>query len=195
MSYSVVARVVAIEPHPNPEITRLELVRLNCVNDYNETDAVLVTGKHYRVGQLGIWVRPGAWIPGWLAMELWLVGKKRSNSWFEVREIEIRGTASPGLFCGQVYMKDGSAESEQRFVEAISHGGKQLPEESPDWISWPYWRPEWKTGDVLDDYLGIVSTRPSSSVAEHLLVKQEVAGEADHGEARPSGSIPATGST
>ena len=172
-SLAVVGKVIDIRPHLDPEVTRLEVLSVAFRKNPDKSEQVidLVTGKHYRVGQLGIWVRPGAWIPGWLAMELWLVGKKRSKSWFEVRSINIRGVESPGLFCGQIYMKDGSDASAIRYAELEAHGGVV----GEGWIHWPYWRIEWQLGDVLDDYLGVVPTCPRSSVEEQRLVKPEVA--------------------
>lgn len=190
---ALVAQVIDIRPHSDPEVTRLETLTiafgknpdksLQCID--------LVTGKHYRKGQFGIWVQPGAWIPGWLAMELWLVGKKRSNTWFEVRSIEIRGQQSPGLFCGAVYMKDGSEASETRYNEARASGGVQTDE----WITWPYWRDYWKVGDDLTDYLGVVSTCPRSSEAEQRLLKPEVTVSQGIGTAQAAlSAIPVAGS-
>lgn len=146
MSFAVVRRIVAIEPHPDPERTRIEVIEL-------DDGTKLVTGKHYRAGLLGIHLKPGCLIPGWLAEQLWLVGKKRAKEWFEVRSITIVGVESPGLFCGAEYLKDASIESEWRYRDLESQGGRQLEE---GWITWPAWRESWHPGIELDAYLGVV---------------------------------------
>ena len=193
-TFAVVERLRAIEPHPDPRIERLEIVELT-------SGVRLVTGKHYRAGDLGIYIRPGALIPGWLAEQLWLVGRKRAHAWFEVREIPIGlgdgiKVNSPGLWCGQFYKHDTSAESLEHFADMAAAGGVVgMRGEQEGWISWPYWRLEWREGFTLDGHLGIVEaiepehvirhnpaftarvrqTRPRSSVEEHRLVKPEVA--------------------
>ena len=167
---SVVARITKITPHPDPEVTRLELISVSSFDGPFGSARPpgwpriqLVTGKHYRVGDLGVWIRPGAWIPGWLAHDLWLVGKKRAGKeWFEVREIAIKGVPSPGLWCGQFYMNDGSQESIERFREYggdnDAHGAR-----GPNWVSWPYWQKQWQPGDVLDSYLGVLDFNPRAA--------------------------------
>ena len=152
MSLAVVGRITDIQPHPNAD--RLEIISF----DYGRGqlyDPVLpdiqslVTGKHYRVGDLGVWLKPGAWIPGWLAHDLWLVGKERAQEPFEVREMPLRGVNSPGLWCGQWYRKDSSKESRLRWDD-YQRGGGRIVE---GWIEWARWNPEWRVGDAVDDAL------------------------------------------
>ncbi len=221
-TFAVVERIRAIAPHPDPRIERLEIVELT-------SGVRLVTGKHYRAGDLGIYIRPGALIPGWLAEQLWLVGRKRAHAWFEVREIPI-GLAdgvkvnSPGLWCGQLYKHDTSTESLEHFGDMAAAGGVVGTRgDQEGWISWPYWRLEWREGFTLDGHLGIVEaeeqprgtrhdsrftarSRPRSSVEERRLVKPEVAakttevvgpalrGLADASAVEASGATPAVGS-
>lgn len=142
MSLSVVARIIAIEPHPNPEITRIEIVRITQRSEtrtaprvpFEPPQATLVTGKHYEVGQLGVWIRPGAWMAGWLAEDLWQGGKK---SWFHVEERDYFGVKSPGLFAGETFRK-----APDRPIEP-----------------WKYWQSRWEVGDEIDDYLGLLNDK------------------------------------
>lgn len=152
MSLATVVFIDAIRSHPDPEVTRLEVIR---VAGAVEGPTELVTGKHYRVGQRGIWIRPNAWIPGWLARELWLVGKRRESEMFEVRSINIKGVQSPGLFCGEIYQKDGSLASEQRYEQMAEGGAYEM---GAGWISWPYWKESWRVGDDVTRELGIRDT-------------------------------------
>lgn len=142
---AIVGRISSIHPHPNAE--RLEILHV----DIPGGTICLVTGKHYRVNDMGVWLRPGAVIPGWLAHDLWLVGKNRSTENFTVREIPIRGVASPGLWCGQWYRNDSSKESKLR-ADELARGGGEVVE---GWISWSKWNPTWKQGDVVDVELEI----------------------------------------
>jgi tRNA-binding EMAP/Myf-like protein len=143
---AVVARISSIHPHPNAD--RLEIIHA----DFAEGRTIcLVTGKHYRIGDLGVWLKPGALIPGWLAHDLWLVGKNRSSENFTVREIEIRGVASPGLWVGQWYRNDSSKESKLRADELARGGGEVVD----GWISWARWHPLWSVGDVVDEELEV----------------------------------------
>jgi hypothetical protein len=170
---AIVARIFDVRPHPNAD--RLEIIRVSwgfpCVD--------LVTGKHYREGDLGVCLRPGALIPGWLAHDLWLVGKNRSDQPFIVRDIEIRGVASPGLWAGQWYRNDSSKESRLR-ADELARGGGEIVD---GWISWARWNPSWKPGDVVDAELEVIPAHVAQS-EEHLVGNQEVAG-----------SSPAVGST
>lgn len=186
---AVVCRIDTIRPHPNAD--RLDVIRVyNPLPPdprwpaYAAEDRELVTGKHYRAGDLGVWLKPGAWIPGWLAYQLWMVGKKRAEEPFEVREIEIRGVASPGLWVGSWYRNDSSKESALRADDLRRGGGTEVN----GWISWGRWDPLWEFGQAVDSQLGVTSC-PPSSVAEQLVANQQVA-------ARQSalGAIPAAGS-
>jgi tRNA-binding EMAP/Myf-like protein len=148
VSRAVVGRIMAIASHPNAD--RLEVIKV-AFNEDPGSDVMLVTGKHYRVGDLGVWLRPGAWIPGWLAFDLWMVGKERATQPFEVREIPIRGVVSPGLWCGQWYRKDKSKESRLRWDDIQRGGGRVVD----GWIEWNRWGPAWKVGDTVDEALGV----------------------------------------
>lgn len=116
-TFAVVERIRDIEPHPDPKIERLEVIVLT-------SGVKLVTGKHYRIGDRGVYLRPGCLIPGWLAEQLWLVGKKRAIAWFEVRSIPIGvddgiKVQSPGLWCGEWYRNDTSPESAVKAEEML----------------------------------------------------------------------------
>lgn len=174
MSLAVVGRIIDIDPHPNAD--RLDILRLEFPIGYES----LVTGKHYRVGDLGIWLQPGAWIPGQLAYELWMVGKQRASEPFEVREIEIRGVASPGLWCGRWYRNDSSKESRLR-ADELARGGGQVVD---GWIKWARWNDAWRPGDIVDAELGIGSS-PSSSGVEQPVSNRTVT----------VGSLPASGAS
>lgn len=150
-NFAIVQRIESIRPHPDPTRTKIEVIKLGLGDE-------LVTGKHYRAGLLGIYLSAGCWIPGWLAEDLWLVGKKRSNEPFEVRSINIFGVESPGLFCGAEYMTDGSEASAERYKKLEKEGGERKRLEGAamfDWITWPRWRSHWQEGMVLDGYLGV----------------------------------------
>lgn len=156
--YATVQRIESIRPHPDETRTKIEVIKLR----REASDGVeLVTGKHYRVGLLGIYLKAGCWIPGWLAEDLWLVGKKRGNEPFEVRSINIFGVESPGLFCGAEYMNDGSEASAERYKKLEKEGGRAIGtnrqdgKHQGDWITWPRWRSHWTEGMVLDGYLGV----------------------------------------
>lgn len=159
VSLAIVGYITNIEPHPNAD--RLEIIEvLHAELGPPGADAPsvrLVTGKHYRIGDFGVWLRPGAWIPGWLARELWLVGKERAAQPFEVREIEIRGVNSPGLWCGQWYRTDSSKESRLRADERALGGGKVVD----GWIGWERWDLHWGLGDAVDEALGVTSMVPT----------------------------------
>jgi hypothetical protein len=202
---AVVTRILEVTPHPDPIATRTEVIHIlvppglcaDCPppapgepQGGRGAAQPLVTGKHYRAGDLGVWLRPGGYIPGYLARSLWMVGKKRANDWFEVRSIPIGppgGTVkveSPGLWCGMYYQTDNSAESHEHAKEMLEQGGVEVhrnavgevwtPEFSTDydlrptpppegftpWIRWPYWKARWQVGDVLDDHLGVLSFDP-----------------------------------
>ena len=151
MSGAIVGRVVSIEPHSNAD--RLEVLDVLV----SETPYVtphymqLVTGKHYRAGDLGVWLADGARIPGWLAYQLWLVGKKRAAEPFEVRAMEIRGVWSGGLWVGEWYRNDSSKESALRADDLRRGGGAEVD----GWIRWARWNQAWKVGDVVAEELGI----------------------------------------
>lgn len=139
MSLSVVGEIIAIIPHPNVEVTRIEIIRVLFKENSTLQDIDLVTGKHYAVGQLGVWIKPGAWMAGWLAEEMWQGGKK---SWFQVQERNYFGIRSPGLFAGETYRK-----------------APGLPTEP-----WKYWQSRWRVGDELDDYLGLLNDKAHSAL-------------------------------
>lgn len=170
MSFSVVAKVVQIVPHPNAD--KLDVLTLLWTDGPSHTggesfDMVkVVTGKHYREGQLGVYIRPGCLIPGWLAEDLWLLGTQKAHEqWFEVRTIKMRGIESPGLFCGETYQKDYADPRSLALFDKRLDVGRDVGEDTiaiitedefRGIIKWPYWRKHWKVGDVLDNYLGII---------------------------------------
>jgi tRNA-binding EMAP/Myf-like protein len=140
---AIVCRVAKIEKHPNAD--RLELVTV----DYEWGASTVVTGPHYAEGQLGIYIRPGAVIPGYIAEDCWLVGRGGSNAWTPIVTKNMRGIESPGLFCGAFYKKlRGDPRSEERFTLQ----GEPLDD---DWIAWRYWRDHWKVAEDVSAYLGI----------------------------------------
>jgi hypothetical protein len=161
MSYALVGRITEILPHPNAE--RMEIIRfdtgLGSLYDPSLPDLQnLVTGKHYAVGDLGVWLRPGASIPGWLAHDLWLVGKEKASAGgyrFTVREIPLRGVPSPGLWIGSFYQSDTSAQSHDHARELQEHGGVETWREGQSWITPAYWNDQWRLGDAVDAELGI----------------------------------------
>lgn len=161
-TFAIVERVARIRPHRDPRITGLEVLIL--------TNGVqLVTGKHYREGDLGIYLRPGCLIPGLLAEQLWLVGKKRAAAWFEVRAMPIGIHDAPdelkedslGLWCGEWYMNDKTAESATKAAEF----GSEL--DAQGFIHWRFWRPEWQPGHTIDGHFGIVEAEPQPIGARH----------------------------
>jgi len=152
MSLAIVSSIAHIEPHPNAD--RLEIIFIKVPPGLQQ----LVTGKHYRSGDLGVWLKPGALIPGWLAHDLWLVGKNRSDQPFIVREIEIRGVASPGLWAGQWYRNDSTKESKLR-ADELSRGGGETRD---GWISWARWNRSWIPGQSVDTELDVRPCPPSS---------------------------------
>jgi hypothetical protein len=179
-----VGRIHTIRPHPDAD--RVELIDITSVLAPGHA-LTLVTGKHYREGDLGIWLPPGTIIPGWLSYQLWMHGKTRIPQDFEVRDIPIRGVASPGLWVGQWYRNDSSVESVLNADDRERGGGRLVD----GWIEWQHWQAEWQPGDVLD----LVTLTSLRSSPEELLTRgqQEVDGE---GRATDSvrGSIPAAGS-
>lgn len=125
------AEIVAVnnvQPHPNAD--NLDIITIYSAKEDREHK--LVTGQHYRTGIRGIYVRPGTKLPGWFAKDMWLSAK--GDKWFSVKEIEMRGIASPGLFCGQEWQKTRDHALED----------------------WPYWQGWFKLGTDVSAYLGVV---------------------------------------
>lgn len=159
-TYSVVERIRAIHQHPDTRVERLEIIELT-------SGVRLVTGRHYRVGDRGVYLRPGCLIPGWLAEQLWLVGKKRALAWFEVRSIPIGildgpKVESPGLWCGEWYRDDKTEESLDKAVQMMKDGATV---DGEGFIHWIFWREEWKEGFCLDGHLGIVEAVEQEAVS------------------------------
>lgn len=180
MSLAVVARVIDIVAHPSPDVKRVEITKIgvgckNCPPQSTGTQSLrlrdvpgeepldhgggtdLVTGRHYKIGDLGIWLKPGGYLPGYLARSLWMVGRARGNDWFEVREIPFFGVPSPGLWAGQWYTNDGSKESALHHQDMVARGGLVR---SDGFVKWPYWQPEWEPGDDVSDHLGVLGFDP-----------------------------------
>jgi hypothetical protein len=120
--WAQVVQVRAIDVHPNAD--RLVIMRLNIGVD-------IVVGPHYEEKQLGVYIRPGCIIPGWLAEDLWMI--KKGDRWVEVESRVIRGVESPGLFAGSRW--------------------RNAPDR--EWQAWPLWRSRWKLGYDVTAYLGI----------------------------------------
>lgn len=156
MTLAIVAHVDSIEKHPNAD--RLEVLTVRWLKDGQLGHHAVVTGRHYRVGQLGVLILPPAKLPGWLAEDLWLFGSERAKQLplFEVRAMQIRGEWSAGLFSGQVYRKDrDDPRSAERFAAQQRMAGAKVTDD--DWIVWPAWRDEWAIGDDVAGALGITA--------------------------------------
>lgn len=157
---SIITQIGSIQPHPNAD--RLDVLKLLMIPRRFETygyNQQLVTGKHYKAGDKGVWLMPGAKIPGWLAHDLWLVGKTKASDTsyaFEVQQIPIRGVVSDGLWIGEFYQVDTSSESHDHAKELLDHGGKEVMRNGVSWITPRYWNPSWKMGDSVDKELGIL---------------------------------------
>lgn len=122
---ATVVRIESITKHPNAD--RLEIITLS-------NGVSLVTGPHYFVGSLGVYIPTGSWLPGYLAKDLWLTGKANSSDkWVAVEPRNMRGVMSEGLFCGSEYQNDRDG----------------------DVIAWGYWQNHWTEGDDAGAYLGI----------------------------------------
>ena len=150
---AIVCQVINIEPHPNAD--RLELihvswpVRVESSSSLLESPAVvaatfvpfeterIVTGPHYRIGQLGVYIAAGQQIPGWLAKELWMVGAANTEPLIPVVAKNMRGITSPGVFCGSAFQNDRT---------------------SP-WQTWDHWNPDWRVGQDVSASLGVVDDR------------------------------------
>jgi hypothetical protein len=179
-----VGRITDITPHPNAD--KVELIHIAYASAGAVARLTLVTGKHYRDGDLGIWLPPGTVIPGWLAYQLWMHGKQRIPQDFEVREIPIRGIASPGLWVGQWYRNDKSVESVLNADDRERGGGRVVD----GWIEWQYWQQDWWPGDVLD--IETLERLRSSTAEQPTASRQDV--EAVAAETVLMGSNPAAGS-
>ncbi len=174
-----VGRVVYLIPHFNAD--DLDLLTFS----YKDGELRLVVGKHYRPGDLGIWLPPGTIIPGWLSYQLWMHGKRRIPQDFEVRAIEMRGVASPGLWVGQWSRNDKSKESILSAAARERGGGRVVD----GWIEWAHWQPEWHVGDVLA--LEDIHNARVAQLAEQQTASLQVAAPATE----PVGSNPAASST
>jgi tRNA-binding EMAP/Myf-like protein len=156
-----VTTIQSITKHPNAD--RLDVLKVSLIIPFHNSTNInlrfqLVTGKHYKEGDQGIWLLPGAVIPGWLAYDLWLVGKTKASDKdysFTVKQIPIRGVESCGLWIGKYYQVDTSQESHDHAKELLEHGGTEVVRQGQSWITPSYWNPEWKTGDIVDKELGI----------------------------------------
>jgi hypothetical protein len=168
----IVGQIESIYSHSNAD--RLDILEVLVSDRFYATPhyVSLITGKHYRVGDFGIWIPDGVEISGWLANDLWLVGKKRRNEPFKVRAMEIRGSMSAGLWVGSWYKKDNSRESA---IRASDHYYTGTIIDHEGYIKWPWWNDKWKVGDTVYDLDKWVPSLGSSE-SEQSVFNREVAG-------------------
>jgi hypothetical protein len=162
---ATVCVVMGVKPHPNAD--KLDLLDVMLVGQGVNDRVTVVTGKHYRKEQLGIFIPAGLTIPGWMAEDMWLFGRATAmKNRFDVRVVTLRGIESPGLFYGHVYRKDGSDErSIQRFEKQKAEGGEK-PDHLPEgWMRAAFWRKWWQLGDDVTAYLGLTKASALSQLA------------------------------
>ena len=179
---AVVAKVTGISPHPNAD--RLDLLQIWMPLRNGSFTTTLVVGKHYRLGDLGVWLKPGAVVGRELARSMWMP----AGMPFEVRDMDIRGQNSPGLWCGAWYRNELGQPS--KFNSATRNRGADRAEDG--WLHWKFFRDDWQPGDIVDEALGLTSLR-SSTAEQPTASRQDVDGG---GRATTSvkGSNPAAGS-
>ncbi len=122
---ATVCHVAFLTRHPDAD--RLVLLELS-------NGVTVVTGDHYEEGQRGIYIAPYSTIPGYLAEDLWMLGKGNTNQWVDIGERVVRGINSPGTFAG----------------------AKWRTEPGKPWNTTWYFRDRWKDGDDVSDFLGIL---------------------------------------
>jgi hypothetical protein len=91
----------------------------------------LVTGKHYKEGQLGIVIPPGAILPNNILEDMWLKGRLAGAKRNRVVAKTMFDQHSEAIFYGQEYEDNG--------VHIKSRA----------------WNPDWKEGDDVSKELGV----------------------------------------
>jgi hypothetical protein len=139
---AVVSVISRIRPHPDAD--RLEIMTF----PFWAGEVDLVVGKHYRAGDEGMWLRPGAILPGWLARQLWM---PTVDDEFEVRAMDMRGVHSPGLWCGRWYRNDSGVPSRLNSKSRAQGADREVD----GWLHWGPWDPDWRLFDDVGDRLGV----------------------------------------
>lgn len=91
----IIVQIKRIDPHPDAH--SLDQIYF----DVDGQEQMLVTGRHYNVGGLGIFIPVGSMVPDKLLKEMWLEGKLGGPNKNVVTGIRKRGIWSNGLFYGQ----------------------------------------------------------------------------------------------
>lgn len=154
MSLAVVGRITEITAHPSAD--RLELLRI-AYPRWEPRDpgiagvvVTLVSGKHYRAGDLGVLFLPGAVLPAWLARQLWL---PVVDGRFLVRDIEFMGVSSPGVWAGEWYRNDKEVPSRLN-SKARAQGADR---EVDGWLHWGPFQDAWTPGRHVDGALEVTT--------------------------------------
>jgi hypothetical protein len=90
----------------------------------------LVTGKHYKEGQLGIVIPPGTVLPDNILEDMWLKGRLAGKKRNRVVAKQMFGMQSEAIFYGQEY----------------EHNGVPIKSRA--------WNPAWKDGDEVSKEIG-----------------------------------------
>jgi hypothetical protein len=88
----IVVRIHDIQKHPS-EPHRFQIIDIGLTK--------LVTGIHYAVGELGLYIPPNAIVPDKLAEEMELLNKLGGKKKNKVRSRLMGGIESPGIFYGE----------------------------------------------------------------------------------------------
>ena len=146
---AIVCRIEKIEKHPNAD--KLELLNLTwsdrceLIDDEKDHRVQVVTGPHYLVGSLGVFIEAGSFIPGYMVEDFWLGGRGSTKQWFQVVSKNMRGIESPGIFGGQVWQIDRTKL----------------------WRVWDGFKDWWTVGMDVSAYLGIRNDVPVGSVSTY----------------------------
>jgi hypothetical protein len=149
-----IVEVTSLEAHPNAD--RLDVLTLwdGQMVDGWMVKSRLVTGKHYREGQLGVLIPVGAILPGPLAVDMWLWGAKPDKPW-TVGAKDMRGIRSAGLFSGREYRVDpNDPRSVERYAQNMNPADSYVDLAS-GWLKWGMWNDAWQLGDDVTEELDI----------------------------------------